>query len=40
METGVSNLTEESAPALVHFEDGQTQQVLLVRLDEPEGSAN
>jgi hypothetical protein len=25
---------------LVHFEDGQTQQILLVRLDEPEGSAN
>ena len=36
METGISNLTEDTAPALVHFEDGQTQQWLLVRLDEPE----
>jgi hypothetical protein len=40
METGIANLTEEASPALVHFEDGQTQQILLVRLDEPEGSAN
>jgi hypothetical protein len=39
METGISNLTEEAAPALVHFEDGQTQQVLLVRLDDPKGEA-
>jgi hypothetical protein len=39
METGISNLTEDTAPALVHFEDGQTQQWLLVRLDEPEGEA-
>jgi hypothetical protein len=37
METGISNLTEEAAPALVHFEDGQTQQVLLVRLEDPKG---
>jgi hypothetical protein len=39
METGISNLTEDTAPALVHFEDGQTQQWLLVRLEEPEGEA-
>ena len=38
METGISNLTEEASPALVHFEDGQTQQVLLVRMEDPEGS--
>ena len=38
METGINNLTENSAPALVHFADGQTQQWLLVRLKEPEGA--
>jgi len=35
METGINNLTEDTAPALVHFADGQTQQWLLVRLEEP-----
>jgi len=35
METGVVNLTEDTAPALVHFADGQTQQWLMVRLEEP-----
>ena len=39
METGISNLTEDAAPALVHFEDGQTQQWLLVRLEEPASEA-
>jgi hypothetical protein len=39
MESGISNLTKDTAPALVHFEDGQTQQWLLVRLEEPEGEA-
>ncbi|MFV2067944.1 MAG: hypothetical protein ACC645_13305 [Pirellulales bacterium] len=38
METGIQNLTEETAPALVHFADGQTQQWLMVRLDEPDGA--
>ena len=28
METGISNLTQDSSPALVHFADGQTQQCL------------
>lgn len=36
METGISNLTEDAAPALVHFADGQTQQWLMVHLDDPE----
>jgi hypothetical protein len=36
METGIVNLTQEIAPALVHFPDGTTQQVLLVRVEEPE----
>lgn len=35
METGISKLTEDTAPALVHFADGQTQQWLMVRLEEP-----
>jgi hypothetical protein len=39
METGLQNLTESEAPMLVHFADGQTQQWLLVRLEEPKGEA-
>lgn len=39
METGISNLTKDEAPALLHFADGRTQQWLLVRLEEPEGAA-
>lgn len=35
METGIANLTQDTAPVLIHFADGQTQQWLLVRLDEP-----
>jgi len=35
METGIFNLTKDSGPALLHFADGQTQQWLRVRLDEP-----
>ncbi len=39
METGISNLTKDNAPALLHFADGQTQQWLMVRLEEPEDEA-
>jgi len=35
VETGIYNLTQDTAPVLIHFADGQTQQMLLVRLDEP-----
>ena len=35
METGVYNLTENESGALLHFEDGQTQQWTMFRLDEP-----
>ncbi|XZE22357.1 hypothetical protein SH449x_002280 [Pirellulaceae bacterium SH449] len=35
METGISNLTQDTAPSLIHFNDGQTQQWLMVRLEEP-----
>ncbi|HEX4140623.1 MAG TPA: hypothetical protein VHY09_09770 [Candidatus Methylacidiphilales bacterium] len=35
IETGISNLTQDTAPVLIHFADGQPQQWLLVRLDEP-----
>ena len=37
METGVFNLTENEAGALLHFSDDQTQQWTMIRLDEPEG---
>jgi hypothetical protein len=36
METGMNNLTQDSSPALIHFADGQTQQWLMVRLNEPQ----
>ena len=39
METGIYNLTENEAATLVHFENGQTQQWTMVRLDEPEEAA-
>ena len=35
METGLYNLTENEAGALIHFADGQTQQWSMVRLDDP-----
>ena len=35
METGLSNLTQDASPALIHFDDGQTQQWLMVRIPEP-----
>ncbi len=38
METGIYNLTENEAGVLLHFEDGQTQEWMLVRLDEPDQS--
>ena len=34
METGLSNLTQDTSPALIHFDDGQTQQLLMVRMPE------
>jgi hypothetical protein len=38
IETGLSNLTQDTTPALIHFADGQTQQWLLVRLEEPKSA--
>jgi hypothetical protein len=35
METGIYNLTKDTAPVLIHFESGDTQQWLLVRMDKP-----
>ena len=35
METGIENLTKDTAPALIHFEDDETQQWLMVRLEDP-----
>ena len=31
----IGDLTENEAGALLHFEDGQTQQWTMIRLDEP-----
>ena len=36
METGLTNLTKDTSPALIHFADGQSQQWLMVRLPETE----
>jgi hypothetical protein len=33
------NLTKDKASALLHFAGGQTQQWLLVRLEEPESES-
>jgi len=35
MEAGIGNLTQDTAPVLVHFADGTIQEWLLVRLDKP-----
>jgi hypothetical protein len=40
METGISNLTKDEAAALLHFEDGQTQQWLLIRMEDPDNPSN
>jgi len=39
MEAGISGLTEDQTPVLIHFENGETQQWLMVRLEEPEAPA-
>jgi hypothetical protein len=38
METGAANLTQSTTSALVHFADGTTQKVLLVRINKPEST--
>lgn len=35
METGIGNLTQDTATVLVHYADDTTQQWLLVRMDAP-----
>ena len=40
MEAGISSLTEDETPALIHFADGQTQKWLMVRLEDPESDAS
>lgn len=39
-ETGISNLTKDEAPALIHFADGQTQKWLMVRLEDSDSEAS
>ena len=36
METGIFNLTESEAGALLHFDENQTQQWSMIRLDDPQ----
>jgi hypothetical protein len=36
METGLGNLTQDTAGVLVHFADGETQRWLLARLNQPQ----
>jgi hypothetical protein len=41
METGISNLTQDTTGVLVHFANGDTQQWMLARIDKPkEGGAD
>jgi hypothetical protein len=40
METGIYNLTENEVQSLIHFEDGETQEWTMFRLDEPEGEGD
>ncbi|MCO8122347.1 hypothetical protein NHH03_11425 [Stieleria sp. TO1_6] len=35
METGIYNLSENEADALMHFGNGETQQWTMIRMDEP-----
>jgi len=39
LETSINNLTQDEAPALLHFGAEQSQPVLLVRLKQPENAA-
>jgi hypothetical protein len=34
-ETGLNNLTQDQTTVLVHFGNDQTEQMMLVRLNEP-----
>lgn len=35
IEAGLSNLTQDTVPTLLHFANGQTQQWLMIRLPDP-----
>jgi hypothetical protein len=36
METGLGNLTQDTAGVLVHFADGETQRWMLARINQPQ----
>jgi hypothetical protein len=36
-ETGLGNLTQEQTSVLVHYGNDRTQQMMLIRFQEPEG---
>ena len=39
LETGIYNLTDDTAPALLHHGTEKTEKILMVRLDKPEEDA-
>ena len=39
IETGIANLTENETRVLVHFADGQTQQWLMVHMENPDAAS-
>ena len=39
-EAGIANLTKDETTMLVHFGEGKSQQLTLVRLEKPEGEGN
>jgi hypothetical protein len=40
METGLYNLTQPQTPAIIHYGTARNENVLLVRLDAPQGAAH
>jgi hypothetical protein len=40
MENGLYNLTENEAGALIHFDNGQTQQWTMTRIDDQQTGKN
>ena len=40
VETGIYNLTQDEAPAVIHFGNDRQQTWLLVRLEDPEASSD
>ena len=39
-EAGIANLTKDETTMLVHFGEGKSQQLTLVRVEKPEGEGS